>query len=105
MYINYSNSSWILVNPMKNIAVYYTQRIFLSLFLFITMLIVSHRLVQYSVDAIILFSESLTDDVHIWLLFLIPIYLAIITFGLGVLSVYAGTKIHELFTRHSKKIN
>jgi hypothetical protein len=88
---------------MKNIAVYYTQRIFLSLLLFITVLILSHQLVEYSVDAIILFSQSLTDDVHIWLLFFIPIYLAVITFGLGVLSVYAATKIHKVILKCSRK--
>ena len=99
MYTNYSNNGLILVNHMKNITSYYVTRMCLSLIIFLAMLVICNQPIQYSVDTIILFSKSLSDDVHIWLLFLIPIYLAIITFGLGVLSVYAATKIHNVFTR------
>lgn len=81
---------------MKSPTTNYLYRALLCIIVFILTILSAYQYVDQSIDRIIIFAGRLEDSIHIFCLFFIPVYLAVIIFGFGILSIYCATKIEQL---------
>jgi hypothetical protein len=82
---------------MKQTNQNYLNRVLLCTLIFFVGLLSAHQTIDSSIEYIIEFSDQLSDELHILLVFLIPTYLAVVIFGFGIASVYCASKIDRYF--------
>lgn len=68
-------------------------------------LLIYDNFLNISISSIIAYSHQLTIRAHLLVLGLLPIYIAAMIFGAGILGFYLGGALQQLFVRTSSKIN
>lgn len=58
-----------------------------------------------SISSIITYSHGLAVRKHLLVLGLLPIYIAAMIFGAGILGIYLGTALQQLLVRTTKQHN
>lgn len=75
----------------------YVYRVMLCIIIFFIAILSAYPEIDKSLNYIINYSNQFDEFCHICMIIFIPIYLALIIFGFGVISVYFATKIDRFF--------